>query len=192
MGTWMNWSYRYPALTHWGDESTTHVTLHLCGFLLVCDQCVCFLRMYKLVDKGQYFCLYSLHCCTLQMAPWIFLLTCYTLVFVYIFLLMFFYLEVYLLLDLINLFTWLLTILREKKPHKKPKPVTLFWGETYPSGASSNVILDSSSLLWKIIQMVLDPQTSNMDVDFPLTNLMAFGVLIIVGKKQMSPQKATT
>lgn len=31
--------------------------------------------------------------------------------------------------------------------------------------------------------MVQDPQTSDMDVDFPLTNLMAFGVLILVGKK---------
>lgn len=38
-------------------------------------------------------------------------------------------------------------------------------------------------MLWKIIQMVQDPQTSDMDVDFPLTNLMAFGVLILVGKK---------
>jgi len=192
MGAWMNWSYRYPALTHWGDESTAHVTLHLCGFLLVSDQCVCFLRLYKLVDKGQYFCLYSLHCCTLQMAPWIFLLTCYThfCLCLHFSFDVFFYLEGYLLLDLINLFTWLL---REKKKNTKKPNQWLYSGvrfirrEPLPTWYWIAV-----PMLWKIIQMVQDPQTSNMDVDFPLTNLMAFGVLILVGKKQMSPQRATT
>lgn len=74
----------------------------------------------------------------------IFINLLHTFLSVYIFLLMFFYLEGYLLLDLINLFTSLLTILREKKK-PQTQPVTLFWGEIYPPGASSNMILDSSS-----------------------------------------------
>lgn len=141
----MNWSYRYPALTHWGDESTTHVTLHLCGFLLVCDQCVCFLRLYKFVDKGQYFCLYSLHCCTLQMAPWIFL-TCYTcfglcLHFPFD---VFFFLFERLPAVGFNKFVYLTVDNCEKKT-KKPNQWLNSGGKIYPPGGSSNVILDSSS-----------------------------------------------
>lgn len=32
------WYHTYPVLSRRGDESTAHVTLHLCGSLLVCDQ----------------------------------------------------------------------------------------------------------------------------------------------------------
>lgn len=54
---WMSWSYRYPALTCWGDES-----------LLMCPPPlwiplplwpVCFLRLYKFVDRSQYLSLFS-------------------------------------------------------------------------------------------------------------------------------------
>lgn len=173
----MNWSYRYPALTHWGDESTTHVTLHLCGFLLVCDQSVCFLRLYKLVDKGQYFCLYSLHCCTLQMAPWIFL-TCYTR----FGLCLHFSFDVFVFLFErlpavgFNKFVYLTVDNCEREKNKTKQNQWLNSGarfihrEPLPTWYWIAV-----SMLWKIIQMVQDPQTSNMDVDFPLTNLKAFG-----------------
>lgn len=80
----------------------------------------CFLKLYKLVDKSQYFDLYSLHCCTLQMAPWIFLLTCYTHY------CLLFYLEGNLLLDLINLFTWLMTVLQETKNNPQTKNICDF------------------------------------------------------------------
>lgn len=54
---------------------------------------------------------------------------------------MFFLFEGYLLLDLINLFTWLLTILQQQQQ----KTVTLFWGKIYPLGAYSDMILESNS-----------------------------------------------
>lgn len=190
----MNWSYRYPALTHWGDESTTHVTLHLCGFLLVCDQSVCFLRLYKLVDKGQYFCLYSLHCCTLQMAPWIFL-TCYTRfglclrfsfdVFVFLF--------ERLPAVGFNKFVYLTVDNCEREKNKTKQNQWLkFWGKIYPPGASSNVILDSS-----FYALENNPDgTGSSDFKhgcwLPTHKLKGLWVIILVGKRQMSPQRATT
>lgn len=73
-----------------------------------------------------------------------------------------FYLEGYLLLDLINLFTWLLTFLPEKKK----------WlysgGKIYPQGPSTNT-LDNKWVLWEIAQMVQDPWTPNIGVLTPHT-----------------------
>lgn len=68
-----------------------------------------------------------------------------------------FYLEGYLLLDLINLFTWLLTFLPEKKSD------FISGGKIYPRGPSPST-LDNKSVLWEIAQMVQDPWTPNIGV----------------------------
>lgn len=125
---------------------------------------VCFLRLYKFVDRSQYLSVFSalLHSPNGPLNIFIINLLHIFLSLSTLFLLMFFYLEGYLLLGLINLFTWLLTILE-----KIIKNQQLY----------SGVILDSNSYALENPDSVF--QT------LPLTNLHCLWGPSTLGREQV-------
>lgn len=69
-----------------------------------------------------------------------------------------------------------MTVLQETKkppPPNKKTPVTSFWGELYPPGASSNIMDGKSCALENHPDLTGSPAT-NTDVDLPLTKLNGF------------------
>lgn len=132
--------------------------------------------------------------CTVALSKWpleyFYWLVTHIFVFdVYIFSFNVFYLDGYLLLDLINLFTWLLIFLQKKK-----KTVTLFWGKIYLLGASTNIILSDNFYSLKNNPdkyRILRLQTWVLTSHIPSLIEWLLRVLVLRGKEQISLHRAT-